>query len=443
MRASWKLWTLLLGLGATGLVGCSGGQSPSTMWNSGGVGTLQVALTATAPSGATYRLDNAVFQITNFFTGFNTTVTGDDPTLNIDLAPSVFPFDYSIFLQDGWTLNEINPDGSATPLSATLLTNFIPFTIKSQRTTPISFHFKASEQIIATGNGTASVTISVDDSLIDDFEDGDGLIAPLGGRNGAWFTFNDGTGTQTPAPGTPVLPQVVDTIANFLLEMTATGFAPQGQQPDGTFAFGAGVGTSMVTDPVTFLPVPYNASKYTGINFTFFTNTSPNFPVQVAFLVSTSATAPVEQGGTCTVGCNDDFGFVGFVPPGPFSFTGGFTWGQLRQQGFGTPVAFDPSTILQIKWIVQFPNFGQTASDDNAEFRLDDVTFTTSAFAVPTGAGGGAGSGGGTGGAGGDSGGMGGRPGGPGGSSGGKGDAGMPPPPPPPPPGRNGPTPTF
>jgi uncharacterized membrane protein YgcG len=389
---------MLLGLGAAGTAGCSNGKDPGS-WQSADVGTLQVALTASAPSGTTYHLANAVFEVTQFsvFPPVDLVVSGDDPTLRIDLAPSVFPFDYQIVLRDGWTLNEVNADGSEQPLGATLLTNFISFTIKPARTTPITFQFKASEQVITTGNGTANVTVAVDDTLIDDFEDGDGLIAPLGGRGGGWFTFNDGTGTQTPAPGTPVLPEVLDTSANFLLHTTGSGFAPQGPLPDGSFAFGAAVGTNLRFDPTTGQVLPYDGSKYAGINFTFSTKSGPNFPLQVSFFVATSATTPVDQGGTCISACFDDFGFVGFVPPGDFSFTGGFSWGQLTQQGFGTPVTFDPATIITLKWQVAFPNFGQSASDDSFDFRLDDVTFTSSLFPT-TGSGTGGSRGGGIGG---------------------------------------------
>jgi hypothetical protein len=363
-----------------GTTACSGGDDSAPAGNDA-LGTVQVALTSTGAGNVSYKLSNAVFEVTNPFVSppVDITVSGDDPMLNISLAPSVFSFDYQITLQDGWTLSAVNPDGTETPLAATVVTSFIPFTIKPQRTTPITFQFKASEQVITMGDGTASVKINVDDTLIDDFEDGDGFIAPLGGRNGAWFTFNDGTGTQTPPPFSPVLPEVVDTSANFVLHMTATGFAPAGPLPDGSFAFGAGVGTNMVTDLNTFLPIPYDASKYGGINFTFTTRTGFSAPVQVSFLVATTDTAPIAQGGTCdpsTQVCNDDFGFVGFVPPGDFTFSGGFLWSQLRQQGFGTPATFDPSKILTIKWIVQFPNFGQTSGADNVDFTLDDVTFT-------------------------------------------------------------------
>jgi len=361
---------------AIGTAGCSAGHGGSQA-GTGETGTVSVALTGTAASGTPYHLANAVFEITNFATGLDTVISSDDPVLKVDLPPSIFPFDYNIALQDGWTLNAVNPDGSETPATATLLQNFISFTIKSQRTTPVVFPFQAGSEVVTMGNGTASVTIAVDDTLIDDFEDGDGLLPPISGRNGSWFVFNDGSGTQTPGPGDPIVPQVVDTSANFVFHMTGTDFAPMGVPlPDGTSSFGAGVGANLKYGPSG--TVPYDASKYAGINFTFTTNSAPNLLLNVAFAIQTSATTPVENGGTCTAGCFDGFGFSGTVPPGQFSFTGGFTWDQLFQQGFGTPATFDPATIMSIQWVVGYINFGQPASADDFDFTLDDVAFQAS-----------------------------------------------------------------
>jgi len=42
-------------------------------------------------------------------------VPADDPTLQIDLPASIFPFDYNISLHDGWTLNSINADAPSSP----------------------------------------------------------------------------------------------------------------------------------------------------------------------------------------------------------------------------------------------------------------------------------------------------------------------------------------
>jgi len=75
----------------------------------------------------------------------------------------------------------------------------------------------------------------------------------------------------------------------------------------------------------------------------------------------------------------------------PQFFSGFFRWADLRQQGFGTPVPFDPATIISIKWIVQFPDFGQPVSANTFDLQLDNVTFvqspplTTGAAAARTG----------------------------------------------------------
>jgi len=137
-----------------------------------------------------------------------------------------------------------------------------------------------------------------------------------------------------------------------------------------------------------------DASKYTGVNFTFSTISQPNLLLNVAFAIQTTATTPVENGGTCTSACFDGFGFSGTVPPGQFSFSGGFTWDQLVQQGFGTPATFDPATIMSIQWVVSYLDFGQPASADDFDFTLGDVLFQKSLVPSSSGAGGGMGAGG-------------------------------------------------
>jgi len=340
-------------------------------------GTLQLPLTTTASSGVTYRLADAVFQITNYATGFTATVSGDDPTLLVELAPSIFSFDYFIVLQDGWTLYEVAPGGAERPVAATLLNNFQSFTIRSQRTTPLFFQFKAGSFVITVGDGALAVNVTVDDTLVDDFEDGDGVLPAIGGRRGAWVTFNDGTGTQTPAAGTPVVPEVVDASANYVLHETGASFAIQGPLPSGAFAFGAGVGVNINQDPVTSMPRPYDASGYEGIGFDFrYAFPSNLVPLQIlGFYVGTSATTPIAEGGTCVDSCYDDYSFVGSVSFSPLYFSGFFRWSDLTQQGFGTPVPFDPATIISFKWLVQFPDFGQPVSANTFDFQLDNLTF--------------------------------------------------------------------
>lgn len=374
--------------GLSALAGCSGGADVSAIEGHDGVqraGTLQIPLTATAPSGAVYRLANAVFEITNPFVSppVSLEVPADDDSLIVELPPSAFDFDYSVFLRDGWELHEVAADGSERAVNATLVSfNPTSFTIRAQRTTPVTYQFRASSSVITTGDGAVSISVSVDDSLIDDFEDGDGDLVAIGGRNGAWFTFNDGSGVQTPAPDTEIVPQVLDASADLVLHSTGEGFSPARLLPDGSFAFGAGVGAILSVDPTTDEAVPYDASGYAGLGFSFAISFPSSTPVQLSFLVGTSATTPVEDGGTCTEGCFDDFGVVGSIPFSPFTFSGVLPFEALTQGGFGTPATFDPATILSLKWIIAFPDVGQPASANQFDFQLDDVAFATDAQAA-------------------------------------------------------------
>jgi hypothetical protein len=375
---------LVLGALLVGHVGCSGATDVSTLDGVAApteAGTLQVALSAPAGAGSVYHLRKASFEITNPFVNppIDTIVSGESDTLSVDLPPSAFAFDYTIALQDGWVLNETGADGTERPITATLENGALQsFTIKPARATPLTYAFEVGGTPIATGNGKLAVKVAVDDTLLDDFEDGDGNLVAIGGRNGSWFTFNDGTGEQLPAPEATALPQVVDASANFVLHSTGRNFSPAGTLPDGGFAFGAGVGTTLRVDPKSNAVLPYDASVYDGIRFDYTASVPSDAQLQVSFLVATSATTPVADGGTCTTGCNDDFG-ISAVRQGLFSFSGGLAWDELHQQGFGTPVAFDPKTIVAIKWILAFPNAGQAASADQFDVQLDNVAFTSSA----------------------------------------------------------------
>jgi len=374
----------IVALGALSLgAGCLSGRDESLLdvdLPATASGTLQVPLTASAPSGAAYHLRNARFAISNPFVEppVDTIVSGDSDVLELQLPPSAFSFDYTITLQDGWVLKATDADGSERAIAATLEGSSLQsFTIKPTRVTPLTYQFLAGGMPLLTGNGNLAVRVAVDDSLIDDFEDGDGQLIAIAGRNGSWFTFNDGTGIQTPAPDSPVLAEVVDASANYVLHTTGRDFAPAGPLPDGSFAFGAGVAVSPRLDPKSTLALAYDASGYTGIRFDATVSFPADTPIRLSFLVATSATTPVAEGGTCTVGCSDDFGFFGALPISPFSLSRALSWDQLTQQGFGTPVAFDPKTITYIKFILAFPDVGQPPSADRFDLQLDNVSFTT------------------------------------------------------------------
>jgi hypothetical protein len=388
-RRGLSLWGAVT-LAGTMTLGC-GVDKPSPSSGPTDVGTVQIALTASTPEGTTYRVEGAIFDIFNYSGACAsfpcTSVPGDDPVVSVDLSPSVSPMDYAISLEDGWTVSRVAADGGETPVTATLLANFIPFTIKPNRTTPITFQFQIGDEVVTTGNGTAAVKAQFLETLIDDFEDGDGQLALQGGRNGQWTTFNDGTGIETPAPGGPVLPEVVDTTANEWLHLTGSGFGPAGVLlPDGVFSYGAGVFANFVVDPATGQGVPYNASAYSGVGFTFVAQFPANAPLILSFYVQTSATIPVANGGTCLGNCFDGFGVSGPVPydPNGFTFTGVVPFAAMHQSGYGTPAVFDATTVMSVNWLVSFADNGQPLSSNVFDLKIDDVAFAPGGFAVPT-----------------------------------------------------------
>jgi hypothetical protein len=385
----------VVGAIATALIaasfGCGVEKTSKGKGTTGDPGTVQIALTASTPGGTVYRVEGATFEIYNFAGACASflcaTVPGDDPTVTVDLAPSVFPGDYTISLDPGWTVSRVAADGTETPVPATLLTNGTSFTIKPGRTTPVVFQFQIGDEVATTGDGSVSVTPQFLETLIDDFEDGDSQLAPFGGRNGVWTAFNDGSGVETPPAG-PVLPEVLDTTANEQLHLTGSGFGAAGRPlPDGTFSYGAGVYANFVVDPTTGLPQPYNVSAYSGIAFTLVMRTPPTVPFVVAFFLQTQASVSIAAGGTCVAGCFDGFGTdVPFFPDGSgtSTFQGVIPWESLHQSGFGVPVPFDLTTVMSIDWLVSFPDEGQAPTSDVFDFRLDDVYFAPGGFPVPS-----------------------------------------------------------
>jgi hypothetical protein len=106
--------------------------------------------------------------------------------------------------------------------------------------------------------------------LIDDMEDGSGRICTGEGRLGVWYAYNDGFGTQFPAPetpGTPILPSVIpggragSTRAMFS-RFVYDDLDGIGGTDD---VWGAGIGLDLSFDGVTY--GTYDASRYDGITF--------------------------------------------------------------------------------------------------------------------------------------------------------------------------------
>lgn len=187
--------------------------------------------------------------------------------------------------------------------------------------------------------------------LIDDFADGDHIIAPNEGRLGYWYQYNDGSGTQS---STPINGSAS---ATGMMESSGGGFT----------GWGAGVGVDLNNDNTAMMSCVYNASAYQGVSFTVNTN------VTLRFRVSIPETTESVNGGTCMADCNDMHGFAIDPTTAPTPFMVPFASG-LAQEGWGAPATFDATRIMQLSWQVVSPNEDGMGIPDFS-FSVDDVSF--------------------------------------------------------------------
>jgi hypothetical protein len=101
-------------------------------------------------------------------------------------------------------------------------------------------------------SGTDAGVLPPEGLLIDDMEDGDAFIAQVGGRQGAWYLYNDGSsGDQWPVPVnmTPVTDR--EGASSYALRFGASGFT----------GWGSGIATPLADFS------PYDVSRFIGISF--------------------------------------------------------------------------------------------------------------------------------------------------------------------------------
>jgi hypothetical protein len=126
-------------------------------------GHAELRLTSQAPSGRTYRLRHADFDIA----GPQSLVlhTEDDPTRTaIDF--DVVPGDYTFDIEPGWYLERLEAERPAVTVNATLLSPAaLPFTIADGAVTPIALRFQVGSDVVDMARGTGEITVEVDDQL--------------------------------------------------------------------------------------------------------------------------------------------------------------------------------------------------------------------------------------------------------------------------------------
>jgi len=193
--------------------------------------------------------------------------------------------------------------------------------------------------------------------LIDDLEDGDNTIRPLGSRVGYWFTFNDGTATQVPS-GAIFMPQTGGHSAMYSAHTSGPAF----------MTWGAGIGFDF--NNTASKSCAYDATAYKGIKFWAKGNVAIKAMVKIP---GTTAKKPDgSDAGTCnsTTMCDDHYALT----PSPvltatwkeytIDFAGGTTF---AQEGWGIKVAFDKASILAMQF--------QVAKTLPFDFSIDDITF--------------------------------------------------------------------
>lgn len=190
--------------------------------------------------------------------------------------------------------------------------------------------------------------------IIDDFEDGDDNITDSAGRFGPWYTYNDGTGNQSP---TPPLGTVVENG-----EGNNGGYGAVTTGSDFTL-WGAGMGFNLSTDGG--MPDVYDASAHAGISV-LLRGSSATGTVRILPVIR--AVADPAYGGSCTGACDETHFWE--VPLTDDWTRHALPFGEVFELGqHGAP--FDPADLLGV-------NF-QASEGGAFEVAVDDAAFYLSA----------------------------------------------------------------
>jgi len=208
----------------------------------------------------------------------------------------------------------------------------------------------------ATTAGCSAAVGAATDLAIDDLEDGDNVLTPVGSRTGYWYTFNDGTGVQVPAPTVLFKPTVPGSTTSAKFAATTSGPA--------FTKYGAGMGFDF--NNKASKSCPYDASAYTGIKFWAKGNTGNMAGMMLKAMIKIPATTPTTaDSGTCAATCEDHFNVKAALTSTWTQFS--LPFATITQDGFGTKTTFDKAHILAVQF--------QVAQNVKFDFSIDDITF--------------------------------------------------------------------
>jgi hypothetical protein len=202
----------------------------------------------------------------------------------------------------------------------------------------------------ALGNAPAASSAAPDQcgpwrpALVDNLEDGDVMVGRDG--EGAWFLFNDETGTQLPT----------------LVEDLVVRGGPRGSRyaahssGDGFSVWGAGFGV--------FLGCGYDVRKFDGVRFKVRAGGARQFRVELPTLALVSE----EFGGRCSENCQDFYN-ASFVLDDGAWYECTVPFDGLAQTGWGAPATLDLSTVTGVQ-------FNFALEDVPYDLWVDDIEFS-------------------------------------------------------------------
>jgi hypothetical protein len=227
------------------------------------------------------------------------------------------------------------------------------------------------------GTGTAGWpgTGLLTDDLVSDFEGETATVARLGGRNGAWYAYNDGsTGcVQVPAPGTTFSPELAPVAAPG-----PSGGKALKAEWKACNIFGAGIGANLCV-PLTAGDQVYagpligcDLRMFTGL--TLWARAAPGTAYRIRVKVPMLAELKISDGGLCdetVVGlnkCGDSWGqWIALPADGSWKqIQLSFSSPNFHQEGWGAIFPWDPTQVAGIQ--IQSTDIGE-----RYELWIDDV----------------------------------------------------------------------
>jgi len=194
--------------------------------------------------------------------------------------------------------------------------------------------------------------------LIDDLEDGDGYIQNKFGRVGYWWTANDGTGQQEPAPKDLFTPSTGGADGSLYMAVTTgSGFTD----------WGASLGLYFNATNEDALPSTYDIFVHTGLHLQIQKGATP-----IRLMVITADLLREADGGRCIDGSSPDDtceDYYGIDIPGD-----GGDWqehalrfDEMEQAGWGQDAPFDRGKAIGIEIYIP-PGSDFKIDVDNVQF---------------------------------------------------------------------------